>query len=373
MNLIKPAFNNFYRTKKIALYIFSIAITLGLVIFFIYYLVFLNNVYAERIQNNIINRVILASKSEINNKDIEQIKNMKNIIDVYKRFSIHNIILDENIDISIKYCNILEIPNLTMGNLFDNDEFQIILPKKVFDRNDSLISLEEYYGKVVKLTIDNFEVEAEVIGIYDDIYFNDVYVNQLLKNEITNCNINIQNDNIISIVIDDYKNVDSTIETLKKEYNYSAYIENTRGQSDIKMYDIVSILIIIILILAAIFTYISIGIIISGIISDERKDLAIMKSLGYKNKDISKIMIYRVLSILIVSFFVGMILSFIFNSTFGKIIQNKLEIKINIDVSMYCIIALVLLITIYFISIIAVRLNGKKIKMISPIELLKNY
>lgn len=372
MNLVKISFDSFLKTRKNILYIVSITITLGFVIFLIYNLYFLNNIYAEKVKNNIVNRVILATKSNITDEDIKKINNIENIQDIYRKLNNFNMKLDDELNIPIKYCNELEIPKLVLGKEFDNNyEFEVILPKKTLDRSNNLISLENYYGQEVKLTLNDFEMNVYVIGIYDDISFNSMYINQNLKNKLLEYNPKLENNSALSIIVDNYKNVNGVIENLNNNYGYSAGLESNVGQSDIKMYNIASILIIIILSLVVIFTFVSIGIIIDGIISDERKDIAILKAIGYKRKHISTIIVYRVLAILTISFILGIILSLVFNCTIGKVIENKLEVNIELDFSVYCLVSLLLIIFIYFIALIATKINERKVKKISTIELLK--
>lgn len=372
MDLVKISFDSFLRNKKNILYIVSIAITFGFVIFLIYNLYFLNNIYAERIKNNIINRVILATKSNITDEDIKECNSIENIQVVYKKLNNFNVQLEDNLNIPIKYCNELEIPKLIQGKGFDNDyKFEVILPKNISDRSSNLISLENYYGKEVRLILNDFEISANVVGIYDNKMFNGIYINENIKNRLLEYYPQLESNNALSVIVNDYKNVNDVIENLNSNYGYTAGLESITGQSDIKMYNVASMLIIVILILVIIFTFISIGIIMDGIISDERKNIAILKAIGYKKKHISSIMFYIILAILTNSFAIGIILSLIFNCTIGNIIENKLEVNIGLNIGMYSIIVLAIIAFIYLLALIAVKINGRKIKKISAIELLK--
>lgn len=373
MRLFKPAFNGFFKSKKIKLYVISITITLGLVISFIYNLYLLNNIYADKIKNNILNRILYVSKSEITELDINKLKKFENIEDVYRELNVFSMIMDDEKSVIIRYGSELELPKLTLGNDFENNnkDLQIILPSKLLTADNKYISLDSYLGKKVKLRIEDYELEVFVTGIYNNSNSSYVYINKALKDELVEYNKEIETNTILAVIVDDYKNVESVINNLKNNYGYNANIRDMSGQSDIKMYNLASALILVIIILIIVFMYVSIGIIIDSIISDERKDIAILKAIGYKKKHLSNIMKNRILAILTISFIIGMILSLILNTIIGKLIENRLEISIVQNYHVYLIISIMLIILIYFIAILTVKLNNKKIKKVSAIELLK--
>ncbi len=373
MKLFKPAFDGFFKANKIKLYIISIAITLGFVISFVYNLYLLNNIYADKIKNNILNRILYVSRNDISELDIKNLNEIENIEEVYRELNIFSMTMDENKNVNIKYGSKLEIPKLILGKGFEDDkEMQIILPSKFLTQENKYISLESYYGKKVKLRLEDYEVEVYVTGIYDDINSNYVYINKNLKDDLVRYNREIETSTILSVIVDDYKNIEHVIENLKNNYSYNANIREMSGQSDIKMYNLASLLIIVIVILVTIFMYISIGIIIDGIISDERKDIAILKAIGYKKKHLNKIMSYRIFTVLTISFIIGILLSMFLNILIGKIIQTRLDINILQNYKAYFIITILLVILIYLVSTITIKLNNKKIKRVNAIELLKD-
>ena len=158
---------------------------------------------------------------------------------------------------------------------------------------------------------------------------------------------------------------------LLNDYGYNANLRSTSGQADIKMYNMAMYMIYVIIVLVIIFTYISVGIIIDGIISDEKRDIAILKAIGYKKKYISKILLYRVFAIITLALIFGILTSFVLNIVVSNTIENRLNVVINQNYPIYCLITLALIIVVYLIVTISVKVNNKKLKNIKPIELLK--
>ena len=161
------------------------------------------------------------------------------------------------------------------------------------------------------------------------------------------------------------------IEKLRNDLGYSANLSNSSGQSDIKLYNLAYYLVIAILVLAVVFNYVSISIIISGIIHDETMDIAIFKAIGYKIKDIYKIMKYRILAIIGISIVISTFISIVINQVIKFILKYKLDITIKDNYSMFLVILLLFIIFIYILSVISVKINNSKIKKVNTIELLK--
>lgn len=373
MRLATPAFTSFFKNKKLKIYIISISITFGMVISIIYSLYLVNNVFADRIKNNIINRVLFVSKeTETQKEDIEELNSMDNVEYAYTQLISFSMQLNEE-DLNVKYRSTQELPELTLGESFnDREEAQILLPEKIFDRKNEEIKYNELLGKYVTLELEDFEIEAKVIGLYDSKYFiKEMYINDYFREKLIEYNEKVESKDRLFLIVNDYRNVDSMIEILKAKKEYSANLSDSSGQSDIKIYNMATILIIAILCLTVLFTYISISIMISGIISDEKMDISILKAIGYKVKDISTIMKYRVMTILGISFVIGIIISTILTEIIKMIINWKLDVLLKNDFKIYGLLLFVFVIGIYIIAIISIKLNNRKIKKINTIELLK--
>lgn len=372
MRLFEPAYKNFFKSKKMLLYIISISITFGLVISIVYCMTLLNDVLGEKIKNNIVNRVLFVSSDNFSDSDLEKVNGLDNIDIAYKAIVVGtNANLNKQYNLNLTYCMPEEIQDVNKGTLFDGQtDYQVIIPNYVYDRTGARIDISSCLGKDVDVSIDNINVTARVVGIQDK-YSNFLYINEALKNYIVSVNNKLEAKTYFTVIVDDYKNVDLVIEKLRNDFGYSANLSNSSGQSDIKLYNLAYYLVIAILVLAVVFNYVSISIIISGIIHDETMDIAIFKAIGYKIKDIYKIMKYRILAIIGISIVISTFISIVINQVIKFILKYKLDITIKDNYSMFLVILLLFIIFIYILSVISVKINNSKIKKVNTIELLK--
>jgi hypothetical protein len=374
MALIKPAFSNFFKNKKLKLYIISISITFGMVISLIYCLYVLNNTLSDKIRNNIINRVLfVSSNEEIDNEELAKISKIENVEYSYRKLVDITMNINNEYPCNVLYTSMQELPGINIGEIFSNDEeVQVILPETYTDRQNNKIDLSNYVGKMVTLSVDELEIEAKVCGVYKNKgYSSSIYINNKFKEKLIEYNELLEHKKSLYVIVDNYKNVENVQNLLKDEFKFNSNISDVSGQSDIKIYNLTYKLIIVILILTLLFNYISISMIIGNIISDEKMDIAIFKAIGYKLKDISKIMKYRIVSIIGISIIVASIISVILNKIIYIIIKYKLDIELSSDYKMFTLLLLVFTIFVYLISLISVKLNNRKIKKINTIELLK--
>lgn len=374
MDFIKIAFKGLFKNKRLTLYIISISLTFGIVISVIYSMYLLNNVLNEKINNNIVNRVIAIGREESFSKNnLEDIMSLKNVKFAYNGLSNVQVKLNDKQNVLLSYVYEEEIPEISKGTGIQNvEELQLILPSKMYNSQGKQINLESYVGKAIIIAYEDLRVEASVVGLYISKYGGGTaYINESLKNKLTEYNERVINKATSFVVIDQYKNVDNVIKTIEEEYNCRAYIPNTSGQRDIKLYNITKIITITILVLTIGFIYISISMIIGNIISDEKIDIAILKALGYKIRDIYIIMKYRVLAIIGISFEISCVLAIILNRIISYVIKYKLDISLQSTFGLFILLILYFIICVYLISIISVRLNNRKIKKINAIELLK--
>ena len=374
MDFTKIAFKGFFKNKRLKLYITSIALTFGMIISVIYSMYLLNNVLDEKINNNIVNRVIAIGRNNgFSNMDLKNIMTLDNVIVAYNRLSNVRVKLNNDNNILLSYVTIDEIPRVTYGTTFEMiDELQIILPSKTYDNKGKLKDNKNYVGKSISVIYEDLNLEAKVIGIYESKYGGgSAYINEYFKNELVSYNEKIIYNGSSYVVIDEYKNVDNVIKTVEEKYNCSTYIPDTSGKRDVQLYKIATIIEVSILILTVIFIYIVISIIIGNIISDEKTDIAILKAIGYKVKDLYTIIKYRIFSIMVISFIISCIIAMTLNRLIAFIIDYKLDIKLQSKISLF-IVTLVFFITcVYIISIVSIKLNNRKIKKINAIELLK--
>lgn len=112
----------------------------------------------------------------------------------------------------------------------------------------------------------------------------------------------LDGENSCLVVIDKYSNIDSAIESLKEYYNCNIY--DTSGLHDIKVYNIVSIMVSAFLVILTFFAYTLIMLVINNIIDGEKRDIAIFKATGYTNKHIRQILFFRIAIISMISYFI---------------------------------------------------------------------
>ena len=372
MSLFEPSFMTFFKSKNLLLYVFSISIAFGLVIAVIYTMILLNNILSENIKNNIINRVIYVSSDSFSDKQIEEIKELEHVETVYKNLAMETkCVIEEQYNLSPEYNLIEELPEISRGKVFDNnDEYQVILPQKIYNAGGNYIDLSIYLGELINIRINDIDAKARVVGIYEKT-LGIIYINEALKNYLVSINNNIESKDSFIVVADNYKNVDFLIEELRSEFDYGANLSNKSGQSDIKLYNLAYLLIVVVLIFSIIFNYVIVSIIISGFINDEKMDIAIFKAIGYKIKDIYKIVKYRILAVMGISFIISIFLAILASKIIKYILMYKLEIDLVTNYQLFTLISLLFIILVYILSKLSVRLNIKKIKKINAIDLLK--
>ena len=335
-------------------------------------MILLNNILSENIKNNIINRVIYVSSDSFSDKQIEEIKELEHVETVYKNLAMETkCVIEEQYNLSPEYNLIEELPEISRGKVFDNnDEYQVILPQKIHNAGGNYIDLSIYLGELINIRINDIDAKARVVGIYEKT-LGIIYINEALKNYLVSINNNIESKDSFIVVADNYKNVDFLIEELRSEFDYGANLSNKSGQSDIKLYNLAYLLIVVVLIFSIIFNYVIVSIIISGFINDEKMDIAIFKAIGYKIKDIYKIVKYRILAVMGISFIISIFLAILASKIIKYILMYKLEIELVTNYQLFTLISLLFIILVYILSKLSVRLNIKKIKKINAIDLLK--
>ena len=372
MSLFEPSFRTFFKSKNLLLYVFSISIAFGLVIAVIYTMILLNNILIQKIKNNIINRVIYVSSDSFSDEQIEEIKELEHVETVYKNLALETkCVIEDQYNLSPEYNLIEELPEISCGKVFDNnDEYQVILPQKIYNAGGSYIDLSIYLGELINIRINDIDAKARVVGIYEKT-LGIIYINEALKNYLVSINNNIESKDSFIVVADNYKNVDFLIEELRSEFDYGANLSNKSGQSDIKLYNLAYLLIVVVLIFSIIFNYVIVSIIISGFINDEKMDIAIFKAIGYKIKDIYKIVKYRILAVMGISFIISIFLAILASKIIKYILMYKLEIDLVTNYQLFTLISLLFIILVYILSKLSVRLNIRKIRNINAIDLLK--
>lgn len=268
---------------------------------------------------------------------------------------------------------------------YSNDNFD---KEKYIDGNELLgetINVE-YYSfdnslgdmnpKINKTFCENYMV----VGIYDaeenvmdgNSFFVPFYnVNEITQNindnTILNPNTTYSNNKTIMAIVDNPVDIESTLNSIQ-ELGYRALVRST---ANTKLIDIVNIVVSIslsILILIVLANIISSSI---KSINDRQYEIGMLKSIGYKNKDIQVILIFENLIVGIRSFIIGLVISIAILSIVSNCILiknyslNQLDIKINIEI---CFIALF---GTLIVPLLASVLCGKAILNKTPLSLNK--
>ena len=118
MNLVIPAFNSFFRKKKLLIYIITISLTFGLIISVIYDMYKLNNIYYYKIKNNIKNRVfsVTSSNEKILDTDINYISSLEGVNNAYLELKDFSINIEEGEVFTVKYISNEEIVEILENN-----------------------------------------------------------------------------------------------------------------------------------------------------------------------------------------------------------------------------------------------------------------
>lgn len=321
------------------------------------------NVVNRAILNNPSYRTIVIMGIDESDRDsvIEKIKEDKNIAMVvsekeYNTYVELKTIGTETINehVGLNGASESVSPQVICGrNIRNSDENVCIIPKKVSfysgkeDYNkDEYIDGETLIGK--KITIEynarddikkevskKFSKELEIIGVYDgDEYVvdgNEFYVpfsviskirHDIDKNWIKNPNTVYSGGNNVFAIVNNSLNTDASFEKIQS-LGYRAIIRSTTNTL------IVVVVNTIVGIVVAVFLLIVLVNITSSTIRsiDERKyEIGMLKAIGYKNRNIKKLLLIENLIIGLRSYLIGLVISII-----GMEIMKKNIFDKNID------------------------------------------
>ena len=158
MNLFIPAFNSFFRKKKLLIYIITISITFGLIISVIYDMYKLNNIYYYKIKNNIKNRVlsVTSSNGKILDTDINYISSLGGVNNAYLELNDFSINIEGGESFTVKYISNEEIVELLENNSMESkEELQVILPYRILNSNGEYKYFENLIGKNMNFFIND--------------------------------------------------------------------------------------------------------------------------------------------------------------------------------------------------------------------------
>lgn len=301
MNLLKPSFVSFFRNKKLYIYISFIVIMVSVLIVMFNYKNGIDFIYKSEVENNVKNRTLFISNSNGNDINIHDIKLIKYIDKV--EYMMEPIMVDINGKmVSLKSGIMLNSTKIIKGENIDNDNIEIIIP-------DSLQLGKNTLDTYIEIKYNKLTFSAKIVGIYEDkTNQNCIYVSQKIINNLKSYDENAVSSNSCIAIVNEYKNVENVIQTLSK-YEYNGNLLDTSGLNDIKTYKDISIILAVSIFIIVFLIYITLSIIINNIINDERKDIAILKAVGYKNIHLVKIVFYRILILSLISYIVRILYS----------------------------------------------------------------
>ena len=343
--LIKLKNNKYYFVYFTFLFSFIILITCYC---------YINNVYNYTIKNKIQNRVLNITSYNNENDTNKTINNIPHIISVYHGYV--NIVMYSNNNVKCifnyyKY-NVKSIEGELLTQLKNNE---VIVPDSLnYKKNQKLITY-----------LNEKKYVFNIVGIYDskEVGSNDIFASEtfMINNSLDS------SKNNWNAIIDDYDNINLVIKKLQ-EKNYDVSIKDESGINGIKFYKLclkiftigeVTLLIVILYILS---------LIIKDVINDSNYDIAILKTCGFHNSSILKIITKSlIITSLKIIFIIGMVILIIYYglNIINKISYNFLPLSDIIkNITLSSIIFLVIILSVSFF-------NLKNIKKISPVTLFK--
>lgn len=188
-----------------------------------------------------------------------------------------------------------------------------------------------------------------------------------LENELTDikhiCEINLINNNLYNdyeIVVDEYVNVQITMEKINDK-GYFSYIYNIDKHKELNIYNNIRNLLLLIIISQFLIIYWVMHSVIKNILHEEMNDIALLKSMGYKNILILKINLLKLFLLTVLSLILSFILILILNCLISDILYiNSIEILKLFFIVIICYSIIIFIVNLTFIN---------KIKKISPIAL----
>lgn len=241
-----------------------------------------------------------------------------------------------------------------------------IIYGKGIEKDDELIvsilycrSIELEKAEIGHKTInlkDNPQKTFTIVGVTDDNHSHFYINNNAMHNVLA------AHPDSYYLLIDSFPNVKKVIQYLENR-NYSVEYFDSRGLYEIEEVQMTKKKYIYLILLIIIFFILFFTSIIRSIFTSELKNLSLYKAIGYKNKNIKKIIINRTTVILSISFTITIILNFLLS-----IIINKAYVSPTLLLKETTII--------YFFGLLITYLSSiritKKIKKINIIENLKS-
>ncbi len=316
------------------------------------------------IKNAISNRDIYVDLKEFQANEIFNNAIFDQKIEKYYKYLMPIDVLDD------KFKNVVLVGTIEEG--FPKIKKEII--KKIKDQyvivpSNYCENVERLLGQKIILKYDNiYSYEAIVGGIYENNSDTITIYTPITpyENFVINNNI-LSDDNVFHVIVKDQKYMQSIISKLNS-MNIEAYPNSNMKKIELKMYENLESVIQKFIILMLLFLTIIFLVIINLVINKEVKFIALLKAIGYKEKNICVILFVIIMLPFIISYILAIIFVICFNVFISYFWHNDLfkyflfNWKICLFLFLFIVILILFLITIYSL----------KIRNISIVKLL-NY
>lgn len=402
-DLLKRSIKSIFRNKINFLCIFLLAVSSSIIIFGFSYLNSITNLWNDWTNKAVDFRTFVVTYDYDNlseDEAIEKLSQFNHILEVTKSSgyiisgnAFEYIDDDNDGEISLRGVTKNSI-NVVAGSDLSGNKNEIICAinfnpnSKIYQSDfakDTSIDLSNQIGKTMKIKFagsNNYE-ELTIVGLYDSDYdysagdtcyatFETVRnLNETYQPDVFDAE-KISQDGIetklpIYFIIDNAKNTDYVLENLESNGFYAERVItiNTKtGDSIIK----------VLMILACIMCLLSFIIILLNNlnrINNRKKEFAIMKSVGYTQKNINELLYTESLLMSIISVFLSVIFSSIALFIMKKyFLTTSVEFsRMNLNISLLSIIISCLIVIV--ISFLSSHISVKKIEEINIISLLR--
>ena len=287
-----------------------------------------------------------------------------------------------------KNINLNGIQLLCMS-IYQNENIKFgSLPKQV---NEVIINenLYKYLG-IDNIINKRFEFKDEneylkITGVSSSPFMNDSLIIYFDYNLLSSY---LENEEINSYQIDikNINNIDIIINKLKENYSYKEKenIKNNELNFSLKysvdlenyytFYDLIKVVKVVVILFLGIASLISVMLFSNVLYSfneEEKKNLAILKVLGFSNLNIGLINLFLSIIVSLISFFIIIIINKYINSYFSDRLSNFLKLDNNINLKLSFSNNLIILITIMIIAFISSIYPLFKLKNIKIDNVLK--
>ncbi len=367
------------KTRTILLSIFLI-ISLTISFLLIAFSIPMQHNIENKVNNHIINRTGSAMVSDENM--IDNIKNVSHVVDVYEqnndintKMQVENFTVDTKLTSPFKQNDLIIING---RNIKPNEKNVVVIPETMYGLRENAsgktkIDTSILIGKTIEFPINNGATfEAEIVGTYsinDLMYFeNCAYISYEQGRELQQSDIFGVSNYIVEI--DNYKNKESTFEEIKKNSLDLPIFEALKIDKNIatnSLFIQFSLLIALFIVVVTMFTS---KIFISSFIKSRLKEVALLKSMGYSNSQLLKILIFEYGLVLTFTSIIGVIIAILSSLLIiDPILKSNLQytaLKMNMDLNPLIFILIYILIFIMiFISCFVELRKTKKFNLFS--------